>query len=498
MADRKKPTRRKRVSRKEAKTAAEHAGAERSGGTAQHSSQSRPSVKDSRHGVRRRRVGGAVKESSAQAKQNAETKVSPSHDEPVSGESAEADAKRAPVGQEHSENRESSSYESRGSKRTAAPVRATAPAIETQIPSIASDFPASSADSDKVAADASAGEGLSHASDSTGSADASAESSGDPLSFVPSSPSSASSAGDASMGAGASNAAVASTKAEGASPSGSNAQVPAASASDGTDASTSSSATAAAASATSTDKSRPSFAGKRATGPDIVDHVKERARRKRKRRKVLAVVLVIVAIAAVVGGLFAWQRWFRYDDTADIQGTWQLEANKKQGVVIDSTHIDLMKGLAYTYSLDTWGKTISFTFNNETGTGSYHFNDDRTVLVIREGGDEPNILVQLGLQEDPAIQDDTLKDSVTVLTKVSDDTEAEYKGQKIRITSKSKKSSSSDSSSTSTESDSSDATDSTAASDESSASEDSNTESDGSSADSSSAGTDGSSASSNG
>lgn len=171
---------------------------------------------------------------------------------------------------------------------------------------------------------------------------------------------------------------------------------------------------------------KPSVAGKRVANPDIVDHVALRARRKKRLHKMLAIAIIVVALIAVVGGLFAWQRWFRYDDNADIQGTWQLNANKDQTVVIDGTNIDLVKGVSYKYTLNTHDKTIQFSFSDKNGSGAYHFNGDRTVLVINEGSDQPNILVQLGLMDDPAIENDTLKDDVTVLTKVSNDTSTRY------------------------------------------------------------------------
>lgn len=171
---------------------------------------------------------------------------------------------------------------------------------------------------------------------------------------------------------------------------------------------------------------KPSVAGKRVANPDIVDHVALRARRKKRLHKMLVIAIIVVALIAVVGGLFAWQRWFRYDDSADIQGTWQLNANKDQTVVIDGTNIDLVKGVSYKYTLNTHDKTIQLSFSDKNGSGTYHFNGDRTVLVINEGSDQPNILVQLGLMDDPAIENDTLKDDVTVLTKVSNDTSTHY------------------------------------------------------------------------
>ena len=150
------------------------------------------------------------------------------------------------------------------------------------------------------------------------------------------------------------------------------------------------------------------------------------AKRKKRRHKIIAVLVVLVALIAVVAGLFCWQRWYRYNDAADIQGTWELAADPSQTVVIDSTNIDLVKGVAYKYTLNTQDKTITFTFSDKTGSGTYHFNGNRTQLVIDESGTQPNLLVQMGLQDDPAVANDTLDDNVTVLNKVSDDTQTHY------------------------------------------------------------------------
>ena len=40
--------------------------------------------------------------------------------------------------------------------------------------------------------------------------------------------------------------------------------------------------------------------------------------------------------------------------------------------------------VAYSYSLDTFNKTISFSFGKYSGSGSYAFSPDRTTLVLTE------------------------------------------------------------------------------------------------------------------
>lgn len=480
MAERKKPTRRKRLSRKEAHTA-EHAGAVRNSGTAQHSTRPRPSVNDNRHGLRRRRSETAKEKAARKARAAVHENAKKQADEPAgvaastevvtpaTGESA-AVQRQAAVQDKAPVNVTAASTENDAAK--AANPQNVAPAIETKIPSLAPLYAS--------AVDVTGASGDGQAPSSSAGSEAFAPSVEGPTDFSDNAMYEAPADFPAPSDAGAS--ATAAAKAQGtvvepataptpttesqSADAGSASQTVVSGETAAGEAEAEADTAVASADTASEGKKRRSFSGKRATGPDIVDHVKERARRRRHRRKALAIILVIVAILALVGGLFAWQRWFRYDDAADIQGTWQLNANKKQSVVIDDTHIDLIKGLAYTYSLDTTDKTISFTFNGETGTGTYHFDADRDVLVIREGGEPANILVQLGLQEDPAIQDDTMNDDVTVLTRVSSDTTAYYKGSKI-LSSSTKASSSS---STTSSSDSSD-TESTASSDSSSSSD---------------------------
>ncbi|MGI6590085.1 MAG: hypothetical protein ACOX1O_00510 [Eggerthellaceae bacterium] len=190
--------------------------------------------------------------------------------------------------------------------------------------------------------------------------------------------------------------------------------------------------------------SRPGF-------PKIVDHRKLDAIRSKRIRKSVKILLAVVAVIVIVVALFAWQRWYRFDDTQDIQGTWQLAADTSQTVVIDGSNIDIVKGVAYQYTLDTADKTITFTFSDKSGQASYHFSGDRKTLVINESDSQPNILVQLGIVDDPAIADDTLDDEVTVLYKVSDDTSTHYGSSKKSKKGKTESSSSSASSTSSSQ-----------------------------------------------
>ncbi|WP_140396425.1 hypothetical protein [Gordonibacter sp. An230] len=89
-------------------------------------------------------------------------------------------------------------------------------------------------------------------------------------------------------------------------------------------------------------------------------------------------------LVAVTIGLFSWDRWLRYDDAAEFQGSWQ--AHGTDGVVvIDGERINLTDDVAYSYRIDPMAKTISFTFGTLEGQGRYRFSLDRSQLVITEG-----------------------------------------------------------------------------------------------------------------
>lgn len=105
--------------------------------------------------------------------------------------------------------------------------------------------------------------------------------------------------------------------------------------------------------------------------------------RKGISRKFLTVSLVIITTLVIGIGLMAWNQWFRYDDTADIQGTWTIDGSSETITITDSEMI-MTDDVSYTYSLDTFEKTITFSFEQYSGEGSYAFSFDRTTFVITE------------------------------------------------------------------------------------------------------------------
>lgn len=108
---------------------------------------------------------------------------------------------------------------------------------------------------------------------------------------------------------------------------------------------------------------------------------KRRTVKQRKRRWPLVVAGVILLIVLAVVAAFSWDRWLRYDDAAELQGEWQTHGSTAV-VVIDGQQIKLTEDVAYSYTLDTGAKTLSYTFGNWTGEGRYRFSLDRSQLVI--------------------------------------------------------------------------------------------------------------------
>ena len=102
-------------------------------------------------------------------------------------------------------------------------------------------------------------------------------------------------------------------------------------------------------------------------------------------KRVLFVLVGIVLIAAVgFCSVFAWNRWGRYDDHADMQGQWYV-AGTTVPVTIDENSIRLTDEVSYTYTIDDHDKMIRYTFGPMEGQGRYWFSDDRGFLAITDG-----------------------------------------------------------------------------------------------------------------
>ena len=110
-----------------------------------------------------------------------------------------------------------------------------------------------------------------------------------------------------------------------------------------------------------------------------------RSRPRIKPKSVLIALCLAVALIAVgLGAFFAWDRWGRYDDHADMQGQWYVSGTTTP-LSIDEQSIHLTDDVAYEYAIDDHAKTIRYTFGPMEGQGRYWFSDDRNFLVITDG-----------------------------------------------------------------------------------------------------------------
>ena len=103
-----------------------------------------------------------------------------------------------------------------------------------------------------------------------------------------------------------------------------------------------------------------------------------------KRRVVLVIAAVLVIAVGVATAWFVWNRWYRFDDHADIQGTWYVVGTTVP-VSIDGDSIRLTDDVTYHYEMNSQDKTIRYVFGPMEGRGRYWLSDDREYLVITDG-----------------------------------------------------------------------------------------------------------------
>lgn len=125
-------------------------------------------------------------------------------------------------------------------------------------------------------------------------------------------------------------------------------------------------------------------------------------------RIVLAVVLAVVVACIAFVAFLAWDRWWAYDDAADMQGIWQANGSAST-VVIDGERIQLTDDVSYAYEIDPFAKTITFNLGNMEGEGRYRFSPDRKQLVITDG---PNYSWLSTLMDDIPWRVQTLQDEL--------------------------------------------------------------------------------------
>lgn len=94
--------------------------------------------------------------------------------------------------------------------------------------------------------------------------------------------------------------------------------------------------------------------------------------------------IVVLVLVTLISGVFAWNRWWRFNDVQDIQGEWVVQGSSVS-VFFTNDKILLTKKLPYDYKIDPVAKTLTFSFGKFQGSGRYMFRHNRTQLVILDG-----------------------------------------------------------------------------------------------------------------
>lgn len=87
-------------------------------------------------------------------------------------------------------------------------------------------------------------------------------------------------------------------------------------------------------------------------------------------------------------------------------------------MVINGQQLKLTSEVSYAYTLDTWSKTITYTFGTSTGHASYRFSEDRQTLVMEDNAGT-NWLIALHVEEDAAMNGTASPAGTSRLTKLS-------------------------------------------------------------------------------
>ena len=123
-------------------------------------------------------------------------------------------------------------------------------------------------------------------------------------------------------------------------------------------------------------------AGKQRSSSANESAAKTKKKPRRSARRIVLIVVLALVCVYLLG--FSWNQWMRGDDEIDIQGVWQI-AGTENTITITKDHIQLTPDVKYPYTIDTAGKTITFSFAELSGVGRYRFSIDRNQLAIIEG-----------------------------------------------------------------------------------------------------------------
>ena len=109
--------------------------------------------------------------------------------------------------------------------------------------------------------------------------------------------------------------------------------------------------------------------------------------RRSKLRNILIAVAIAAVVVGVIAGLLYWTRCVRYDDHADMQGTWYA-AGSMVTIGIDENEIHFTDDVSYAYTIDEKEKTIDVSLGLMEGRSYYRFSNDRQFLVIAKDDSE--------------------------------------------------------------------------------------------------------------
>ena len=113
---------------------------------------------------------------------------------------------------------------------------------------------------------------------------------------------------------------------------------------------------------------------------------KESKKLKKKRGfkfyfKLIISILIIVFISFFAYSI--WNRWFRYDDSADLAGNWQISGSIST-VAITSKNISFGGNVMLTYEVDSSSKIVHYKIGEMSGSSHYRFSYDRKQLAFLE------------------------------------------------------------------------------------------------------------------
>lgn len=117
---------------------------------------------------------------------------------------------------------------------------------------------------------------------------------------------------------------------------------------------------------------------------NIVEAVGEKRPTLSRGRVISIVVWSLIGLLLLLTLLFCWNRWWRYDDVLDVQGTWSAN-NSNTDIILNDTYMQLTDDVLYTYEIDPFSKTIKYEFGTSKGEGRYRFSFDRNELIITDG-----------------------------------------------------------------------------------------------------------------